>query len=133
MTNNPIAGKKVLLVEDDKFYVDLVARKLSNSNCTFSYDSSGDNALVSLQKNIPDVILLDIMLPGTIDGFGVLEKIKKDDKLKNIPVIILSNLSGPQDIERGMKLGAFRYLVKSSIVPSDIIKHIESVFISGVK
>jgi len=128
-----IAGKKILLVEDDHLYVDLIARKLTNSKCTFLFVYSGEEAIDVIQKNTPDVILLDVMLPGSIDGFGVLEKIKKDDKFKDIPVIILSNLSGPKDIERGMNLGAFRYLVKSSIVPSDILGHLESVFISKVK
>lgn len=123
-----IAGKKVLLVEDDKFYIDLIAQKLLSSKCNFSYVLSGEEALARLQKDVPDVLLLDIMLPGGIDGFGVLEKIRADEKLKNIPVIILSNLSDPQNIDKGMKLKVFRYVVKSSIVPSDIVKYIESVF-----
>lgn len=127
-----LAGKKVLLVEDDNFFVDLVAQKLS-AHCTFDSVGTGEDAMAKLQKEVPDIVLLDIMLPGGMDGFAVLEKMKADENLKKIPVIILSNLSRPADIERGMKLGAFRYLVKASIVPSDIVGHIVSVFGSPIK
>lgn len=128
MDTHQLAGKKILLVEDDLFFSKLVDKKLSNSQCIFNHVDTGDEALVFLQSNVPDVIILDIMLPGSLDGFGVLKKIKADFKLKNIPVIILSNLSSPTDIERGISLGAFRYLVKASITPNDIISHVASVF-----
>jgi CheY-like chemotaxis protein len=134
MTNyTHIAGKKVLLIEDDEFYINVVSQKLISAQCIFSFVTKGEDALPTMQKNIPDVVLLDMMLPGSMDGFALLEAIKKDDALKNVPIIILSNLSGPQDIERGMKLGAFRYLVKSSIIPNDILYYLESVFTSKIK
>lgn len=123
-----LAGKKVLLVEDDLFFTKLVDKKLSNSKCVFSHVGTGAEAITFLENNIPDVVLLDIMLPGGLDGFGVLKKMKEDERLKNVPVIILSNLSSPADIERGMSLGAFRYLVKASITPNDILSHLASVF-----
>jgi len=116
------------MVEDDKFYVGLIAQKLSDAKCIFSHVLSGDEALPALQKDIPDVLLLDIMLPGKVDGFGVLEEIRANEKTKNLPVIILSNLSDPQSIERGISLGALHYVVKSSIIPSEIIEYIESAF-----
>jgi DNA-binding response OmpR family regulator len=127
-THGKFEGKKVFLVEDDLFFTKLVDKKLSNSRCEFSHAGTGDEALKFLQNNTPDVVLLDIMLPGGLDGFAVLKKMKEDDKLKNIPVIILSNLSSSADVERGMSLGAFRYLVKASITPNDIVSHLASVF-----
>lgn len=127
-THGKLEGKKVLLVEDDLFFTKLVDKKLSNSKCVFNHVGTGDEAVKFLHDNVPDVVLLDIMLPGGLDGFGVLKKMKEDEKLKNVPVIILSNLSSPADIERGMSLGAFRYLVKASITPNDIIGHLASVF-----
>src|ERR1700690_492685 len=108
--NDKLAGKKVFLVEDDEFFVKLVAKKLDESKCVFGSAGTGVEAMAYLQNNIPDVVILDLMLPGGLDGFGVLQKMKKDDRLKKIPVIILSNLSGPADIQKGMDLGAFRYL-----------------------
>lgn len=128
-----LAGKKILLVEDDKFFSELIAQKMKSVKIEVAYAPTGDDAIPMLQKDIPDVVLLDLMLPGNLDGFGVLEHIRGDEKLKGIPVIIVSNLSRPEDIDRCMKLGAFRYLVKASIIPSDIIGHITSVFTSKVK
>ena len=123
-----LAGKKVLLVEDDNFLSNMIAQKLGNSDCVFSHAASGEEALNMVQKDIPDAVLLDLLLPGAIDGFGVLEKLKANHGLKNIPVIVLSNLSRPQDMERVMKLGAFRYLIKASIVPDEIAGYLESAF-----
>lgn len=123
-----LAGKKVLLVEDDLFFTTLISDQLVASQCDFNNVLTGDDAIKFLEKNTPDVILLDIMLPGTLDGFAVLKKMKDDERLKKIPVIILSNLSSPADIEKGMSLGAFRYLIKASMIPSEIIGHLASVF-----
>lgn len=128
ITHGQLAGKKVLLVEDDIFFTKLVDKKLSNSQCVFNHVGTGEAAIKFFETDIPDVVLLDIMLPGGLDGFGVLKKMKEVEKLKKIPVIILSNLSSPADIERGMSLGAFRYLVKASITPNDILGHLASVF-----
>jgi CheY-like chemotaxis protein len=126
-------GKKVFLVEDDKFFVDLVAKKLSSSNFLFACAYTGEDALAAIEKENPDIILLDVILPGKMTGFDVIEQIKKNDKLKNIPVIFLSNMSNPPDIDRGMKLGAFRYLVKSSVAPSDLVEQLESMLSSNTK
>lgn len=127
-TNGQLAGKKVLLVEDDLFFTTLISKQLSASHCDFHNVLTGDDAIKFLEKNTPDVILLDVMLPGSLDGFGVLKKMKDDERLKKIPVIVLSNLSSPTDIEKGMSLGAFRYLIKASMIPSEIIGHLASVF-----
>lgn len=61
-----------------------------------------------------------------MDGFAILEKIKADPDFKDIPVIILSNLSQPEDIEKGIRLGAFRYLTKALVTPTEIVESIES-------
>jgi DNA-binding response OmpR family regulator len=125
--------KKILFVEDDRFYADLIAQKFTNSKLPdiefeFNFAFTGDDALVTLQKFSPDVVLLDIMLPGKTDGFVVLEKLKSDDNLKKVPVIVLSNLDGPQDVAKGMQLGAFLYLIKSSTVPSEVLERVHSLF-----
>ncbi len=128
-----INGKKIFLVEDDKFLTKIIKDKLTKAGSILNNCENGDDAISSLEQDSPDVILLDIMFPGGIDGFKVLEQIKSNDKLKSIPVIILSNLSEPSHIEKGMKLGAFRYIVKASIVPDEIIDHVGSAIISRVK
>ena len=123
-----IAGKKVLLVEDDEFLAGLIGRGLADSQCVFSHAPSGEEAVSMMKTQTPDAVLLDLLLPGAIDGFGVLEKIRANHTLKDIPVIILSNLGRPEDIERGMKLGASQYLIKASIVPDEIVDHLKEAF-----
>jgi DNA-binding response OmpR family regulator len=75
---------------------------------------------------MPDIILLDILLPG-LNGFQVLEKVKANDKSKNIPVILLSNLGQKEDIEKGVKLGAAKFLVKATVTLDEIVDEITKV------
>ena len=70
------------------------------------------------------------MLPGVVDGFAILEKIKANPDTKDIPVVILSNLGRIEDIERGTRLGAFRYLTKANVTTKEIIEGLESALSS---
>lgn len=120
-----LAGKKVLWVEDDSFLGDILAAKLTTEKCSLLYAKDGEAALKLIETNTPDIVLLDLVLPG-ISGFDVLEQLKKNDKTKNIPVIILSNLAQESDLERAKKLGAFKHFIKASIDPINIIREISS-------
>jgi CheY-like chemotaxis protein len=124
--SNTIGGKKILLVEDDLFLTKIIAGKILAEGCLFLHADSGEKALSMLESEVPDVIFLDILFPGGMDGFEVLKQIKERENLNKVPVVILSNMGDPADVERGMSLGAFRYIVKASISPSEIIAHIES-------
>ncbi len=123
-------GEVVMWVEDDQFLSDLISRKLSTQGCKLLYARTGEEALKILETEVPDIIILDILLPG-ISGFDVLEKIKADDRLKNIPVVILSNFSQNNEIDRGKKLGANRFLVKASIVLDDLVRELRDVLKEG--
>lgn len=112
---------KVLVVEDDKFLRELINRKLQSENFETVLAVDGEVALVLIEKEMPDIVLLDLILPG-INGFEVLAKIKESEKTKNIPVVILSNLGQKDDIDKGMNLGATDYLVKAHFTPSEIIE-----------
>jgi CheY-like chemotaxis protein len=129
--NSSLVGKKVLLIEDDRFFAKLISKRFIEAQCIVTHFFTGEEGLSDIEKNPPDVVLLDLLLPGKFDGFAVLEKIKTDERFKKIPVVILSNLSRPQDIERCMGLGAFRYIIKSSIIPADVVPLIQGVFTSG--
>lgn len=120
-----LAGKKVLWVEDDSFLGDILAAKLTAEKCSLLYAKDGEAALKLIETNTPDIVLLDLVLPG-ISGFDVLEQLKKNDKTKNVPVIILSNLAQESDLERAKKLGAFKHFIKASIDPINIIREISS-------
>lgn len=120
-----LAGKKVLWVEDDSFLGDILAAKLTAEKCSLLYAKDGETALKIIETDTPDIVLLDLVLPG-ISGFDVLEQLKKNDKTKNVPVIILSNLAQESDLERAKKLGAFKHFVKASIDPVNIVREISS-------
>jgi DNA-binding response OmpR family regulator len=118
--------KKILLVEDDKFLRELMSKKLLSLDFEVSTASDGEEGLEKIKAEKPEVVLLDLILPG-INGFEVLEKAKKDPETANIPVIILSNLGQSEDIERGLKLGAKDFLVKAHFTPQEIVNKLKSI------
>lgn len=123
-----MAGKTytVLVVEDDKLLSDLLARKFTAEKFKILYAPSGEKALEILKESKPDLILLDILLPG-IDGFEVLRQVKANEASSMVPVIILSNLGQESDIEMGKKLGAVEFLVKVSLTLDEIVAKVRSV------
>ena len=90
---------KVLVAEDDKYLASAYRVKLTKAGYELKIASDGQEALEILKTFTPDVMLLDLIMPVR-DGFSVLEEIKKNPSLKNIPIIITSNLSQKEDIDR---------------------------------
>lgn len=121
-----LVGKKIMWVEDDGFLSDIIARKLSSEEAILIHAVDGEKALALLEEQKPDVIMLDVLLPG-MNGFELLEKLKADEGFKDIPVILLSNLGQESDVEKGKKLGANRFLIKASLTLDEIIEQIEQV------
>lgn len=117
---------KILVVEDDKFLRELITQKLAREGYDVKEAVDGEDGVVKVKEEKPDIILLDLILPG-IDGFEVLTKIKEDSEVEHIPVIILSNLGQREDIERGLKLGAVDFLIKAHFTPREVIERIEKV------
>lgn len=118
--------RKILLIEDDPFLIDIYQTKLKEKNFEVFLAENGKEVFDILKEKKPDLILLDIVLPY-IDGWEVLKKIKNDPKFKDIKVIIMSNLSQKQEIEKGLKLGAEKYLIKAHYTPSEVIEEIEKI------
>src|SRR3989338_2310139 len=125
-SNSALNGKKIMWVEDDNFLSDIIARKLSMEKCNLMHAKDGETALSLVEEEIPDVILLDILLPG-MDGFELLGKLKDNPNVKNVPVILLSNLGQPSDVEKGKSLGANRFLIKATLTLDEIVENIEQV------
>ena len=115
----------ILIIEDDKFLRDLISRKLSKEGYEVEEAIDGEKGLKKVKEKKPDLVLLDLILPG-VDGFEVLEEIKKDPAIASIPVVILSNLGQKEDIEKGLRLGASSYLIKARLTPGEIIEKIKS-------
>ncbi len=114
-------SKKILIVEDDKFLRELIARKLSKMGYDIIQAVDGEKGLESIKENKPDVVLLDLILPG-IDGFEVLSRVGKDSELSQIPILVLSNLGQKEDVEKALGLGAVDYLIKAHFTPEEIIE-----------
>jgi len=119
-------AKKILIVEDDKFLRELIARKLAKENFEVAEAVDGEEGIKKAKEEKPDLVLLDLILPG-IDGFEVLSKIKEDEATQKIPVIVLSNLGQKEDVERCMQLGAVNYMIKAHFTPVEIIEKVEAV------
>lgn len=114
--------KTILIVEDDFFVSRAYAIKLEKENLNVQSVTDGEAAIEYLKKNEnPNLMLLDLMIPKK-SGFEVLKEIKANEKWKNIPVIILSNLGQESDIKTGKELGAAEYIIKADV---DIEKIIE--------
>jgi CheY-like chemotaxis protein len=119
--------KKILIVDDDNFLLDMYALKFSQSNFEVYTAPSGVEAIAKLAGGLsPDLILMDIIMPE-MDGFEMLEKINKDNLSPNSIKIILSNKSEQQDVDRGNSLGVSGYIVKANSTPREVIEQVNSI------
>lgn len=116
----------VLLVEDDVFLSSIYQKKFEMEGYKVSLADNGEKALVEVKKKKPDIVMLDILLPK-LDGFAVLEKLKADSEVKDIPVILLTNLGQKDDVEKGLQMGAADYLIKAHFKPSEVVDKIKQV------
>ena len=117
---------KILIVEDDRYISKMYRLKLSLEGYDVQVAENGKDGVDKVKEFIPNIILLDILMPE-LDGFEVLKIIKSDDVTKDIPVLIMSNLGQEDHVEKGMKLGAIGYIVKSQYTPSKVVEKIKSV------
>ena len=122
----PTGKKKIVIVEDDTFLAGMYSTRLATEGYDVKMASDGQIGVDMVTKELPDIILLDIILPE-LDGFSVLQKIKADGATKNIPVILLTNLGQKADVERGLELGASDYLIKAHFTPSEVVAKIKAL------
>jgi two-component system response regulator VicR len=118
--------KRILIVEDDSFLQGLEADKLEREGYNIISASAGEEALKKINEPNIDLILLDLVLPN-FDGFDILKKIREKESLKNIPVIVFSNLSEEKDIQKSKELGATDFMVKSNFTLDELVKHIKKI------
>ncbi len=118
--------KNILLVEDDPFLIDIYVTKLKEAGFEIEVAKNGQTALKFLNRKKYDLLVLDIVLPR-IDGWEILEKIRKQEKLRDLLIIILSNLGQRQEVKKGLDLGATKYLIKAHYKPSEIVEEIKKM------
>ncbi|OGF74101.1 hypothetical protein A2Z63_03130 [Candidatus Giovannonibacteria bacterium RIFCSPLOWO2_02_44_8] len=121
-----MTSMKILIIEDDKFLRDLMSQKLTKEGFSVKEALDGEEGLKMALEEPPDLVLLDLILPR-VDGFGVLERIKKEPKLSHLPVLILSNLGQKEDVGRALSMGAEDFLIKSNFTLGEIVEKIKTI------
>ena len=116
----------ILLVEDDTFLANIYKTKFEMEGFELTGAEDGLAGFEEAAKIKPDLILLDILLPK-MDGFAVLKKLKETDDVKDIPVILLTNLGQKDDVEKGLESGAVDYLIKAHFKPSETVDKVKKV------
>lgn len=115
---------KVLIAEDDQFLANAYKLKLKKAGFEILVVSDGEEALEAMSSFKPDVVLLDLIMPN-LDGFTFLSQVQKDDSMKNVPIIVASNLGQKEDIQKAKELGARDYVIKSDMSLEELIAKLE--------
>lgn len=118
--------KNILIVEDEPLIAGLLSGSLKRSGYAVINVPTAEDALSEMQRTTFDVILLDLVLAG-MHGFEFLRAIKQDERFRGIPVIIASNMGDEAEIKKGLELGAVSYIVKSNVLPPDIVAAVAKV------
>jgi DNA-binding response OmpR family regulator len=122
------AKRKISIIEDDVMISQMYSMKLVAAGFEVITYGNGMEGLEGVKENVPDLLLLDIMLPQT-DGFSILRKLKEDPKTDKVPVIILTNLGTEEDQTKGKEFGAVDYIVKASFTPAEVLEKIEKYLV----
>ena len=117
---------KVLLIDDDPFILEMYVLKLKTAGFDVEAASSGKEGLERIKMFQPDLLLLDIVMP-VMDGFDILQELKKSPPPNPLKIVLLSNLGQKEDIERGLALGANDYIVKANFTPGEVVAKIQSL------
>lgn len=117
-------SKKILFVEDEPTLQKALVEVLTQEGFKVLSALDGEEGLKLIKQEKPDMVLLDLILPK-MDGFEVLKEMKEEKDLKDIPVIVLTNLEGMGDVEKALNLGATTYLVKANYELDDVVKMIK--------
>lgn len=120
-------NKKILIIEDEENFQKTLSETLRKDGFEVFSALDGEQGIKMVKKELPNLVLLDLILPKK-DGFEVLREMKADAILGKIPVIVLTNLEGGQDIERVLSLGARTYLVKANYSLQEVVGKIEEIF-----
>ncbi len=120
--------KKILLAEDDPFVVEIYSRKMKEAGFDLEIVQTGEEALRKIKEERFDILLLDMVLPG-LSGWEVLEAIRKEkeknEQLRALKVLVLSNLGSRPEVERAVRMGAERYLIKAHYTPAQVVEEIK--------
>lgn len=119
---------KVLIVDDDKFLLNMYSIKFSKNGFEVGSASTGEEALEKIKGGyVPEIILLDIVMPG-MDGFEILEKLRKDNLVPQASIIMLTNQGQLADIEKAKSFGTSGYIIKATTIPSEVVEEVTRIY-----
>lgn len=119
--------KKILIIEDERGLAEMYKLKLEKEGYSVSLAAEGRSGIKIAKKEKPDLILLDIVMPG-LDGFEVLRILRAEPATENLKIFVFSNLGQEDEVERGLQEGADKYLIKANLTPGQLISKIEEAF-----
>ena len=117
---------KILIIDDDPFILDMYVLKFKQEGFQVETASDGKSGLQKIREYLPEVLLLDIVMP-VIDGFDILREVKKNNLLPNSKVVLLTNLGQKEDIDRGVQLGADDYIIKAHFTPTEVVNKVKKL------
>jgi len=118
---------KILIIDDDLFILEMYVLKFKAEGFQVNTATDGRSGLEKIKEYKPDVVLLDVVMP-TLDGFEVLQELKKQKAPRQFKIVLLTNLGQKEDVERGMQLGADDYVIKAHFTPSEVVEKVKSLF-----
>ncbi len=118
--------KTILLVEDDPFLTDLYTTRLKAADFEIEVALTGKEGLEKLKERKPDLLVLDIVLP-TIDGWEILQELRKDERFNDLKIVVLSNLDQKEDIKRAFDFEVMKYLIKAHYTPTEVVEEIKKI------
>ncbi|MCL5010886.1 MAG: response regulator [Patescibacteria group bacterium] len=121
-----MAVKKIMLAEDDPFLIDIYSLKLKVAGFDVAVVADGEKVVEAVRDQRPDVLLLDIVLPHC-EGWSILTRLKEDYPANKTKIIVLSNLGQRAEVEKGLSLGADKYLVKAQFTPSEVVEEVKKL------
>lgn len=117
-------AKTILIVEDEMSMQRALKNKLEGSGFSVMTADDGEEAVEAMRRSLPDLVLLDLIMPK-LDGISVLRQMKADEKLRLVPVVILTNLSSGDKVAEAMQLGTFDFLVKANYSLDDVLRKVK--------
>lgn len=120
--------KKVMIVDDDQFLIDMYSLKFSKAGFEVGSATKGEEALEKLREGFdPDILILDVVMPS-LDGIGILEKIRQEKFADKAVVVMLTNQGQKSDIDRARKLKVDGYIVKATTIPSEVVEEVLNIY-----
>jgi len=115
---------KILIIEDDPLIVKIYTTRLTADGYEVASAENGEDGLKLAEQSPPNLVVLDIMMPR-MDGFAVLEKLRANPQMKQIPIIVYSNLAQEEEIKRAKETGATEFIIKANVTPTEMVAKIK--------